>query len=84
MTRTEPDAVVNVVSRTFVLAVAADGLERLDGLELEAAAALGVEDPVEHRLSVEARQAEPIDRAVATDERRGVPVADQGVVGNGR
>ncbi len=61
-------------------AVAAHGVERRLGLELEAAAVGRVEQAVENGWGVAARQAEPVDRAVATDERRRPPVADQGVV----
>ncbi len=61
------------------LAVAALGLESLHGLEPEGAAALGVEDAREDARRVDVGEAEPVDRAVARDERAGTAVADQGV-----
>jgi hypothetical protein len=39
-----------------------------------------VEDGSEHARGVEAREAEPVDGAVAADERGGLRVADQPVV----
>jgi hypothetical protein len=43
---------------------------------------VGPEEPREHRGAVEARQAQPVDRAVARDERRPVAVGEQRVVGD--
>ena len=39
-----------------------------------------VEDPRERRARVESVKARPLDRGVATDERTGVAVAEEGVV----
>ena len=64
-----------------VLAVAAlDALDLAVGREQPAAVALVPEQGGEARARVEAREAEPVDRAVAPDERRGLQVADQPVV----
>ena len=52
--------------------------------ELEGAAALRVEKAREDRLGVEARERQPVDRAVAGDERGRPSVPDQGVVANRR
>ena len=67
-----------------VLEVRALRLERLDRLQLEAAAALGVEDPAEDRRRVDVGRAEPVDRPVAGDERARAPVADHRVVADRR
>ena len=48
--------------------------------DVERSAALGVQHAAEHRRRVEAREARPVDRAVAPDERGRVAVADQRVV----
>ena len=48
------------------------------------AALLGVEDRREHAGRVEARTAEPVDRAVGADERHAVEVADHAVLGDGQ
>ena len=45
-------------------------------------AALRVEQRGEDARPVEARQAEPVDRAVGGDERRGLQVPDQSVIGD--
>ena len=66
------------------LEVAALGLEGGGRLEAERAAALGVEDPREHRRRVDVRQAEPVDRAVPGDQRGGPAVADERVLANRR
>ena len=63
-----------------IVEVAPLGLERGGRLEPERAAALGVQDPREHRRRVEVRQAEPVDRAVPGDQRGGPPVADERVL----
>ena len=60
--------------------VAAGRVERNRGLQLEAAAAVSVEDGGEHARRVEVRQTQPVDRPVARDQRRRPAVADQGVV----
>ena len=43
-----------------------------------------VEDPAEHRRAVETWEAQPVDRAVAADERGGTAVGEQRVVGDRR
>ena len=48
--------------------------------DLEAAAALRVEQRGEHRRRIEAREAHEVDRAVLRDQRDGVQVADDAVV----
>src|SRR5439155_3567513 len=67
-----------------VLAVAARGLSRwrlrLDRAE---AATAFVQEPSEAGRVVEAGQAAPVNRAVGGDEPRGVPIADERVVGYG-
>ena len=45
-------------------------------------ARVGIEDPAEDRRAVEARQAEPVDRAVRADERGRVAVGEQAVGGD--
>ena len=52
--------------------------------ELERAPALRVEEPREDGFRVDVRQREPVDRAVASDERGGASVPEQGVVANRR
>jgi hypothetical protein len=52
--------------------------------DLEAAAALGVEECREHRRRIEGGQAEEVDRAVLAHQRRRVEVADDAVVLDGR
>jgi hypothetical protein len=47
---------------------------------VEAAAAVAVEQRAEHARRVEIRQAEPVDRPVVGDERDRAPVADRAVV----
>ena len=82
ITRTAPSSVSNSVSSTSVSrAVAA---ARLAQASSAARAASGRARRAEQRgeagAGVEAREAEPVDRAVAADERRGLAVADQRVV----
>ena len=55
------------------------GLEVTGGPDGEMATA-GVEDPGEDRRAVVAREAEPVDRPVARDERGRVAVRDQPVI----
>ena len=50
------------------------------GLQLEASAAIGVEDRREHAGRIEVGQAQPVDRPVACDQRDGPAVPDRGVV----
>ena len=52
--------------------------------ELEGAAALRIEKAREDRLGVEARERQPVDRAVAGDEGARATVADEGVVADRR
>ena len=52
--------------------------------DLEAAAALGVEERREHRRRVEGGEAEEVDRAVLAHQRHRVEVADDAVVLDGR
>src|SRR5215208_777199 len=52
------------------------------GPHLAEATVLSVEHPREARARVEPGQTTPIDRALPRDERRGVTIADQGVVGD--
>jgi hypothetical protein len=52
------------------------------GRDAEQAAAVGVEDRREDARRVKARTAVPIDRPVGADERHGVQVADQAVLGD--
>src|SRR3954452_14042077 len=40
------------------------------------------EEPSEDRRTVEAREAQPVDRAVEADERGAVPIGEQCVVGD--
>ena len=64
-----------------VLAVAAlDPLDLAAGASSQRPLLLVAEQRGEARAGVEAREAEPVDRAVAADERRGLQVADQAVV----
>ena len=64
-----------------VLSVAAlDALDLAVGREQPAAVALVPEQRGEAGARVEAREAEPVDRAVPPDECRGLQVADQAVV----
>src|SRR5215213_5008885 len=52
------------------------------GPHLAEATVLSIEHPREARARVEPGQTTPIDRALPRDERRGVTIADQGVVGD--
>ena len=54
------------------------------GRDAEQAPAVGVEDRREDARRVEARAAVPVDRPVGADERDGVQVADQAVLGDGQ
>ena len=56
-------------------------LELAGGLDGESATVVGVEDRGEDGRGVESWETAPIDRAVAADERAGLEVADQAVVG---
>ena len=60
--------------------VAPGGGERRLGLEDEPTAALRVEDRAEHGRRIEVREGEPVDRAVARDERDRPAVPDRGVL----
>src|SRR5262249_7860698 len=61
--------------------VLARDLRVADGPDAPAARAL-VEQVAEHRRAVEPRAAQPVDRAVAPDERGRVAVGEQRVVGD--
>jgi hypothetical protein len=50
----------------------------------EIAASVNVQDAAEHRRGVEAAGAQPVDGAVARDQRRGVAVADDLVISEWR
>src|SRR5581483_10134248 len=63
-----------------VVEVAARARPSADGCELPAAVLRSAEQRGEARAGVEARQAEPVDRAAALDERRCLEVAEQCVV----
>jgi hypothetical protein len=52
---------------------------RSDAVE---AAAVTVEDRTEHRRRIKALWAVPVDRAVGSDERRAVEIADDAVLGH--
>ena len=54
------------------------------GRDAEQAAVVGVEDRREDARRVEPRAAVPVDRPVGADERDGVQVADQAVLGDGQ
>ena len=54
------------------------------GRDAEQAPVVGVEDRREDARRVEARAAVPVDRPVGADERDGVQVADQAVLGDGQ
>ncbi len=54
------------------------------GGDPEAAAVVGVQQRGEHARRIEARQAQPVDRSAGRHQRRGVQVADEAVLGNGR
>src|SRR4030081_1250096 len=58
-------------------------MARANGCECEASAPFAMEERREHARRVEARAAEPVDGAVGCDERRGLQIADQAVVGDG-
>ena len=60
--------------------VAAVGAPVLDGLERPRAAALLIEQPREDRRAVEARQAQPVDAGVGSDEGEDAAVADRAVM----
>ncbi len=53
------------------------------GGQLEGASAVGVEDGAEYARRVERRTAVPVDGAVRADQRHGVHVADEAVLGDG-
>src|SRR5262249_51225231 len=57
-------------------------LDRAFGREEEAAILRGAEEVREEGARVEARHAEPVDRAVPANEGRGLAVANQGIVFN--
>jgi hypothetical protein len=48
------------------------------------ATAIGVEDCPEDARRVEARAAVPVDRPIGADQRDGVQIADQAVLGDGQ
>src|SRR5829696_8857433 len=54
------------------------------GGDAEASALIPVEQAGEDTWSVKAGTAEPVDTAVGADQRRGLKIADQSVLGNGR
>ncbi len=60
--------------------VAPADLELPDRAQLPVPVLVGAEQPGEAGRGAEPGQAEPVDGAVRADERRGLPVADQGVV----
>ena len=66
-----------------VLAVAArDALRVLVRRNAEAAVLRRAEQRRETGIGIEARPAQPVDRAVAADQRRGLAVADQAIIFN--
>ena len=69
--RAQDVGAVQIAARDAVLAARPDRPE---------AAAVGIEQPAEHRLGIEAAQRAPVDRAVAADQRPAVAVADRRVV----
>ncbi len=71
---------VELVDERALPVAALDALDLAVGREQPAAVALVPEQRGEARARVEAREAEPVDRAVAPDERRRLQVADQPVV----
>jgi hypothetical protein len=52
--------------------------------DLEAAAAIGIEESSKHRRRIKRREAEEVDRPTLADQRDCVKVADDAVVFNGR
>jgi hypothetical protein len=54
------------------------------GRDAEQAPAVGVEDRREDARRVEARAAVPVDRPVGADQRDGMQIADQAVLGDGQ
>src|ERR1700738_2377306 len=59
-------------------------LHRFGRLDQPPAVAGGAEQGGETRIRIKGRPAQPIDRAVAADQRRGLAVADQPVIFDGR
>ena len=84
-TTTQPDGVFHVVERTFEPGSYARARRVVDaeGPEPEVAR-LTVEQGAEHAGRVEAREAQPVDRAVGRDQGAGVAVGQERVVGDGR
>jgi hypothetical protein len=64
--------------------VARAGAPVLDRAERPHAAALAIEQAAEHRRAVEARQAQPVDAGVGTDQGQHAPVADHPVMQRNR
>ena len=83
-TTSQPVLVAQVVSRMFVPGMVAardrDGLARADAEPAGAA----VEHRAEDARRVEARHAEPLDRAVGGDQGAGVAIGEEAVVGDRR
>ena len=48
--------------------------------KLPAAVILGAEQGTEHRRRVETRETQPVDAAIAADERSGATITDQGII----
>ena len=82
VTRTTPSSVWNVVSSTSVFSRYRRSVRcRPPGRrDLPPAVVAVAEQRREHRARVEAGHAEPVDRAVLADQRRGLRVADERVV----
>ena len=71
---------VELVHERVLSVPALDSLDLAVGREQPAAVLLVPQQRGEAGARVEAREAEPVDRAVSPDERRGLQVADQAVV----
>ena len=84
-TRSQPGGVIQVVSMMFVPGLVAAPGGHVDAVRAEAeAAGAAIEQRAEDGRRVEARQAQPLDRAVGGDERAGVAVGQERVVGDRR
>ena len=80
-TTTQPLGVFQVVSRTFVPGIVRPRRRVVDPERREPEeAGLAIEQAAEHARRVEARDAEPVDRAVRRDERARVAVGEERVL----
>ena len=81
-----PSSVSNRVSRISVSARYCRLTRKFSGFRRDPPAAVvgAAEQRGKTGIGIEPRPAQPVDRAVARNQRRGFAIADQGIVGDGR